>query len=155
MILEKGKKAPTFTLPDREEKEISLADLKGKWVCLYFYPRDMTPGCTTQACSFRDNFDELKKAGVEVIGISADSPQKHEKFVTKYELPFTLLSDEDKKVCEAYGVWQLKKFMGKEFMGIVRTTFLIDKDGNIAHVFTKPKVATQGSDVLEVIRTLE
>lgn len=136
-----GDNAPLFSLPDQEGVIHSLADYKGKTVIIYFYPKDDTPGCTTEACEVRDNIDEFRKLGVEIFGISADSTKKHKAFATKYDLPFPLLSDESHEVCEAYGVWKEKKFMGKSYMGIERTTFTIGEDGKIKHIFEKVKPA--------------
>jgi peroxiredoxin Q/BCP len=134
-----GEKAPVFTLPDQNGVEHSLSQYAGKWVVLYFYPKDDTPGCTKEACNFRDNFAVLKKAKVVAMGVSVDSVKKHAKFVEKYSLPFTLLSDEQKEVVEDYGVWGKKKFMGREYDGILRTTFLIDPQGIIAKVYENVK----------------
>src|ERR1019366_1344369 len=124
-MLKEGQKAPTFILDDDQGKKVSLADFKGQDVVLYFYPKDMTPGCTQEACDFRDNWDTVKKKGAVVLGVSADPVKRHQAFKEKHKLPFTLLSDEGKKMLKKYGVWQKKKFIGREFMGIVRTTFII------------------------------
>ncbi len=134
-------KAPTFTLPDQDGKVHSLSDYLGKKVLLYFYPKDDTPGCTTEACNFRDNIQALGEAGLIVLGVSADGVKSHKKFADKFNLPFPLLSDETKEVCEAYNVWQKKKFMGKEYMGIMRMSFLIDEKGDLAKIYedVKPK----------------
>jgi peroxiredoxin Q/BCP len=136
-----GQKAPLFALHDQDEKLRSLEDYLGKKVLLYFYPKDDTPGCTTEACNFRDNIQALSDAGLVVLGVSADSVKSHKKFADKYTLPFPLLSDENKGVCEAYGVWGKKKFMGREYMGISRMSFLIDEKGNLAKIYedVKPK----------------
>ena len=131
MILQINQPAPAFSLLDQNEKRHTLASYLGKKVLLYFYPKDDTPGCTTEACSFRDNIKDLESRGLVVLGVSADSVKSHKKFAEKYDLPFPLLSDEDKEVCEAYGVWGKKKFMGKEYMGISRSSFLIDEKGNL------------------------
>ncbi|OCL90442.1 thioredoxin-dependent thiol peroxidase [Aliarcobacter thereius] len=139
-MLEIGKVAPDFCAFNQDDTEICLRDIKGNWIVLYFYPKDMTPGCTTQACDFSSNlylFDSLKAS---IIGVSADSSERHRKFIEKYDLSISLLADEDKKMCQDYGVWQLKKFMGKEFMGIVRTTFIINPKGEIAHIWDKVSV---------------
>ena len=129
--LKVGDLAPEIKSKDQNGKEFKLSDLKGKKVVLYFYPKDDTPGCTKQACNLRDNYSELQKNGYEVIGVSADKEAKHQKFIDKYDLPFTLLADEEKEVIQAYDAWGLKKFMGKEYMGIIRKTFVIDEDGTV------------------------
>jgi thioredoxin-dependent peroxiredoxin len=147
-----GDKAPALKLPDETGKTVSLSDFKGKKVVLYFYPKDATPGCTTQACDFRDNLNRLTKAGAVVFGISADSVESHKKFKEKQGLNFPLLSDPDKKAIEAYGVWQEKSLYGRKFMGIVRTTFVIDENGRIAKVFPKVKVAGHVDEVLAALK---
>jgi peroxiredoxin Q/BCP len=136
-----GDTAPDFRLVDQQGKMKALSDFSGQWVVLYFYPKDDTPGCTTEACNFRDNIQALSDAGLVVLGVSADSVKSHKKFADKYTLPFPLLSDENKGVCEAYGVWGKKKFMGREYMGISRMSFLIDEKGNLAKIYedVKPK----------------
>ena len=144
--------APNFkarSLVNGEEKEISLNDFKGKKIALYFYPKDLTPGCTIQAENIRDNYKELEKKGIIVIGVSKDPIKSHINFAQKKELPFILVSDEDTSINELYGVWQLKKFMGWEFMGTVRTTFLIDKNGKIVNIIDKPKVKEHSKEILE------
>jgi peroxiredoxin Q/BCP len=146
-----GTKAPAFTAESSLGKKVKLSDLKGKIVVLYFYPKDDTPGCTKQACSLRDNHGKLQKAGIEVLGVSPDSVASHGKFIDKYELPFTLLADEDQSICSKYGVWQEKSMYGKKFMGVARTTFIIDPDGKIAHVMPKVKPDNHADDVLEWI----
>ena len=146
-------KAPEFSLPDQNGQPRTLADFLGEWVVLYFYPKDDTPGCTKEACSFRDGFARFKRAGIVVLGVSADSVRKHAKFVEKYELPFLLLADESKIVVEQYGVWAKKKFMGREYMGILRTTFLIDPAGKIAKIYENVKPEEHAEEVLsEVLR---
>ena len=146
-------KAPEFSLPDQNGQPRTLADFLGQWVVLYFYPKDDTPGCTKEACSFRDGFARFKRAGIVVLGVSADSVRKHAKFVEKYELPFLLLADESKIVVEQYGVWAKKKFMGREYMGILRTTFLIDPAGKIAKIYENVKPEGHAEEVLaEVLR---
>lgn len=150
-----GKAAPAFTLPAHPAGKVSLKDFKGKQaVVLYFYPRDNTPGCTTEACDFRDRWENLKKQGVAVLGVSTDSVASHEKFAKKFELPFTLLSDEDHAVAEKYGVWVEKSNYGKKYMGLQRATFLIGKDGKIAAVWPKVKVAGHVAQVAEAIAKL-
>lgn len=152
MPVAEGTKAPQFELKDNEGKTHKLSDYLGKTVVVYFYPKDNTKGCTAEACSFRDSYAEFKKAGVPVIGISPDSETSHTKFIDKYELPFILLSDPDHKTCEAYGVWGLKKFMGREYEGVFRTTFVIGPDGKIVKVFEKVKPTDHSLEVLEAIK---
>lgn len=137
MTLTKGAPAPDFLLPDQEGTMHSLSEYKGKWIVLYFYPKDDTPGCTAEACSFRDARTELQQKGLEVIGVSVDPVKSHATFAKKYELPFTLLSDEEKKTVADYGVWAEKSMYGKTYMGILRTTFLIDPAQRIASVYEK------------------
>jgi thioredoxin-dependent peroxiredoxin len=149
-----GTKAPTFKAPDQDGVVRSLKDYAGKWVILYFYPKDDTPGCTKEACSFRDGFAKFKRAGIEVIGVSVDSVKKHAKFVEKYSLPFTLLSDEDKKIVEAYGVWGEKKFMGRKYMGTNRVSYLIDGEGKIAKVYESVKPDEHADEVLADVKQL-
>jgi peroxiredoxin Q/BCP len=132
--LKEGDTAPDFTSVDQDGKTVSLKDFKGKKVVLYFYPKDDTPGCTAESCNLRDNYSGLKKKGYEVLGVSADSVKSHKKFEQKFKLPFPLLADTERKIIDAYGVWGKKKFWGKEFMGIVRTTFLIDEKGKIEKI---------------------
>ena len=141
MPLKLGNKAPMFTLPDQNGEKVALKDFKGKKVVLYFYPKDLTPGCTTEACDFRDASAAFKRKSCVVLGISRDNVAMHLKFQEKHQLNFSLLADEDGKVCEKYGVWQEKKLYGKEYLGIVRTTFIIDEAGKIAKIFPKVKVA--------------
>jgi thioredoxin-dependent peroxiredoxin len=140
-------KAPTFSLSDQDGVIHTLEQYKGKKVLLYFYPKDDTPGCTTEACNFRDGYDEFKKMGLVILGVSADAVKSHKKFADKFELPFPLLSDETKEVCEAYGVWGMKKFMGKEYMGISRSSFLIDEQGNIAKIYAEVKAKEHAEEV--------
>jgi thioredoxin-dependent peroxiredoxin len=149
MSIKAGSKAPAFTGVDQNGNSISLKDFKGKKVVLYFYPKDDTPGCTAQACNLRDNHSDLLKKGFVVIGVSVDSVKKHKKFEEKYELPFSLIADEDKKIVEAYGVWGEKKFMGKTYMGTTRTTFLIDEAGKIKAIVAKPDTKNHAAEVLE------
>lgn len=154
MYKKAGIKAPVFTAPDQTGTVKTLKDYSGKWVILYFYPKDDTPGCTKEACAFRDGFSKFKKAGIEIIGVSVDSVKKHEKFVQKYSLPFTLLADEDKKIVTAYGVWGEKKFMGREYMGTNRVSYLIDPAGRIAKVYEKVKPEEHADEVLHDVNQL-
>lgn len=154
-MLKEGAKAPAFSLPDDSGKKTSLADFKGKKVVLYFYPKDMTPGCTTEACDFQAALSDYKKKKSVVLGISRDSVARHEKFKEKYGLAFPLLSDEDGKVCAAYGVWKEKSLYGRKFMGIERTTFLIDSKGKIAKIFPKVKVNGHSQAILEALSEID
>ncbi len=147
--LKEGDKAPVFDGVDQNGKTISLSDFKGKKVIIYFYPKDDTPGCTAQACNLRDNHNELIQKGFQVVGISTDSVKSHKKFEDKYSLPFPLIADEEKKIVEEYGVWGEKNFMGKNYMGTNRTTFLIDEDGTIKKIITKPDTKNQTQQVLD------
>jgi len=135
-----GDNAPAFCRPNQDHEEICLRDLSGKWIVLYFYPRDNTPGCTTEACDFSHELEAFEALDAIVLGVSPDSPQKHRNFIAKKALTITLLADEDKSLCQDYGVWQLKKFMGKESMGVVRSTFIISPDGKIAALWRSVKV---------------
>ncbi|MDD2696017.1 MAG: thioredoxin-dependent thiol peroxidase [Anaerolineales bacterium] len=146
-----GSKAPEFTLSDDTGVQRSLADYRGSPVVLYFYPKDDTPGCTTEACGFRDDYSAYQKAGVVILGVSPDTPQKHSRFKSKYNLPFTLLADSDHRVCELYGVWGRKKFMGREYDGVFRTTFLIDAQGTILKVFEKVKPEHHSQEILQAL----
>ena len=134
-MLKVGDKAPAFCAFNQDDTEICLRDIVGNWIVLYFYPKDMTPGCTTQACDFTANLYKFDNLKATIIGVSPDDSAKHRKFIEKYDLGITLLADEDKKMAQDYGVWQLKTFMGRESMGVVRTSFLIDESGNLEHVF--------------------
>jgi len=154
MALKIGDKAPAFKLKNQDGELISLSDLKEKPVVLYFYPKDDTPGCTKEACNFRDEFPKFGKMKAEIIGISADSVESHKKFAEKYKLPFNLLSDEKKEVIEKYGVWQQKSMYGKKYMGIVRTTFIIDASGKIRNIFPKVKVDEHNKEVMEALKEL-
>lgn len=147
--LKEGSKAPVFEGVDQNGNTVSLDDFKGKKVILYFYPKDDTPGCTAQACNLRDNYQELIQKGFQVVGISTDSVKSHKKFEDKYSLPFPLIADEEKKIVEQYGVWGEKKFLGKSYMGTTRTTFLIDEEGNIKKIITKPETKNQTQQVLD------
>ena len=140
--------APEFELSDATGKMHKLSDYRGKPVVLYFYPKDDTPGCTTEACGFRDDYGLFQAAGVVVLGVSPDAPKSHAKFAEKYQLPFTLLSDPDHAVCEKYEVWGLKKYMGREYFGVFRTTFLIDAEGNIKKVFANVKPDGHSTEIL-------
>lgn len=151
MKLQIGSSAPDFSLPDQNNVNHTLSRYRGHWVVLYFYPKDQTPGCTTEACAFRDNFAALKKSGAIVLGISADSMASHERFVKKHALPFPLLSDLDKTVVKLYNVWAPKKFLGREFLGIKRASFLIRPDGRIARIYEKVKPQTHPNEVLQDI----
>lgn len=155
MSITVGSKAPDFTLPDQDGKNHALSDYKGKWVLLYFYPKDDTPGCTKEACTIRDNWSAFKKAGITVLGVSKDSVKSHAKFVTKYQLPFTILADEEKKVVEMYGVWQEKKLYGRAYMGIARWSFLIDPQGKIAKVYEGVKPAEHAEEVLADVQAMQ
>lgn len=154
MKLKISQKAPDFKLPDQDGKVHKLSDYKGQWVLLYFYPKDNTSGCTVEACGIRDNFPAFQKLKAKVFGVSADSVQSHKKFAEKYKLPFTLLADEDKKALNAYGVWAKKKMMGREYMGIVRTSFLIDPRGNIAKIYENVKPPVHAEEVLRDLKSL-
>jgi peroxiredoxin Q/BCP len=141
-----GSKAPDFT---------GLKDLKGKNIVLYFYPKDDTPGCTVEACGLRDSFKEIEKLKAVILGVSPDSAKSHDKFISKFKLPFTLLADEDKKICQAYGVWVEKSMYGKKYMGVARTTFIIDKNGKIAKVFEKVKPEGHNQEIIVFLKTLK
>lgn len=145
-------KAPDFTLPASNGEHVTLSQFRGKYVVLYFYPKDMTPGCTTEACEFRDHYEAFNELGAVVIGISSDSLERHNKFIEKHSLPFLLLSDEKKDVAKAYNVWKLKKNFGKEYMGIERSTFLIDPSGHIVKEWRKVKVNGHVEEVLDALK---
>ena len=150
-MVKEGKKAPDFAGKKQDGKPVKLSSFKTKKnIVLYFYPKDMTPGCTTEACDFKDQFKKFKNT--IIIGISADSSERHRKFIDKYNLPFELIADENKKICEKYGVWQEKKLYGKTYMGIVRSTFIIDKIGIVQKIFTKVKVKGHVDEVLESLK---
>ena len=146
-----GAKAPSFSLPDQNTEIVSLKSLSGKKVVLYFYPKDMTSGCTQEACDFKDAFPKFGKLDAIVIGISKDSVKSHQKFIEKYELPFTLLSDENVEVCIKYGVWKEKSMYGRKYMGIERTTFIIDENGNIRNIFPKVKINGHVEEVMQAL----
>lgn len=150
-MLEVGVKAPNFRLQDKDGNEVSLSDFKNKKVVLYFYPRDNTPGCTKQACAFRDRYEQFTEKDVAVIGISKDSVKSHSNFATKHELPFVLLSDPDLEAIKAYDVWQEKKLYGKTSMGVVRTTYIIDENGMIEKVYNKVKTDKNAEEILEYL----
>jgi peroxiredoxin Q/BCP len=150
-MVEVGKPAPTFTLPSDGGEDVSLESFRGQPVVLYFYPRDDTPGCTKQACGIRDHWGEFERRGAVVLGVSRDSATRHVKFKDKYGLPFTLLADEDHAVSEAYGVWVEKSMAGRKYMGIERSTFVIDADGNVTKVMRRVKPDTHADDVLAAL----
>ena len=150
-MLEIGMKAPQFTLPDKDGNMVSLSDFLGKKVVLYFYPKDNTPGCTRQACAFAGAYESFKDNDIVVIGISKDSVASHKKFAEKYDLPFILISDKELDAIQAYGVWQEKKLYGKVSMGVVRTTFIIDENGNIEKIMPKVKPDTNAAEILEYL----
>ena len=151
LTLKEGDQAPSFTVATNGGGKISLADFKGQNVVLYFYPKDDTPGCTKEACSFRDHFAEFKKRGAVVLGVSTDPVKSHDKFTEKFKLPFTLLADDDKKIVQAYGVWGEKKFMGRKYMGTHRVTFLIGEDGKIKKIWPKVKPEEHVAEVLAAL----
>jgi peroxiredoxin Q/BCP len=146
-----GKKAPDFSLQDESGAERKLSEFRGKPVVLYFYPKDDTPGCTKEACGFRDAYSEYEDEGVVILGVSPDTTAAHTRFKAKYDLPFTLLADPEHRVCETYGVWGQKKFRGREYMGVLRTTFLIHPDGTLARVFEGVKPEAHSAEVLEAL----
>ena len=153
-MLEVGTKAPLFCASNQDDVEICLRDILGKWIVLYFYPKDNTPGCTTQACDFTEALPQFDNLDAIILGVSPDSTEKHRKFIEKKDLEITLLADEEKTMCESYGVWQLKKFMGKEFMGVVRSTFIINPEGEIAAIWEKVSVRKKKKKNGETIETL-
>jgi thioredoxin-dependent peroxiredoxin len=148
-MLKEGDKAPAFTSKDQDGKTVKLSDYKGKRVVLYFYPKDDTPGCTKEACSFRDADDVFNAKGIKVLGVSTDDEKSHQKFISKFQLPFDLLADTDKKIVESYGVWGEKSMYGRKYMGTLRKTFLIDENGKIAKIFDKVNVAEHADEVLK------
>jgi peroxiredoxin Q/BCP len=155
MPLSAGDKAPDFTLPDQDGKEHTLSNYKGSPVVLYFYPKDQTSGCTKEACAFRDDYSAYREAGVIILGVSPDSPRSHTDFIAKYELPFTLLADTDHEVLKLYSAWGLKKMYGREYEGVLRTTYLIGADGKIAKVYEKVKPAAHSEEILADLKELE
>lgn len=152
VTLKEGEKAPAFSGRDQHGKKISLSDYKGKKLVLYFYPEDDTPTCTIQACNLRDNYGLLKKNGFEVIGVSPDDEKSHHKFETKFHLPFTLLSDTEHTILNKYGVWDQKKLFGHEYMGVLRTTFVIDEKGVIQKIFTRPKNKAHAEEIIAAMK---
>jgi len=151
MELKQGDQAPDFTSTDQNGNSISLSDYKGKKVILYFYPKDSTPGCTAEACDFRDNYQGLAAKGIEVLGVSVDDEKSHQKFIHKFNLPFTLLADTDHQIVNTYGVWAEKNMYGRKYMGINRTTFIIDEHGKIAHIITKVDTGNATAQVLALL----
>ena len=151
-MVEEGKPAPDFQLTDDRGEQVKLSDLRGKPVVLYFYPKDDTPGCTKQACGIRDAWGEFERAGAVVLGVSPDDERSHVKFKEKYDLPFTLLADTDHATAEEYGVWKEKTFAGKTYMGVERSTFVIDPDGNVGRIFRKVKPDEHADQVLDALR---
>jgi peroxiredoxin Q/BCP len=154
-MLDVGTQVPDFCLPNQDEEEICFRDIKGRWIVLYFYPKDNTPGCTTEACDFTAALPDFTGLDAIVLGVSPDSPEKHRKFIEKKELGITLLADEDKELCNLFGIWQLKKFMGKEYMGVVRSTFIIDPDGKVAATWTKVRVKEHVDAVKAKLKELQ
>lgn len=153
-VFEIGETAPAFTLPNQVGKEIKLSDYKNRWVVLYFYPKDDTPGCTTEACEFTDNIWSFAKLGTDVLGVSPDSPEKHRAFIAKYKLQVTLLSDPDHTVMEKYGAWGVKKMYGRDVVGVIRSTCIIDAKGKIAHIWTAVKAAGHAEKVKDKLAEL-
>jgi len=154
ITLKAGDEAPEFTLPDQDGKSHALADYRGQWVLLYFYPKDDTAGCTKEACMIRDDFHNFQEIGAVVLGVSVDSVASHKKFAEKYQLPFTLLADEEKAVVNQYGVWGLKKFMGREYEGTLRVSFLIDPEGKVAKVYEDVKPEVHAQEVIADLKAL-
>lgn len=150
-MLEAGAKVPDINVQDQDGNSLNISQLKGQKIVLYFYPKDDTPGCTAEACNFRDNYSILEAKGFKVIGVSPDNEAKHQKFITKYELPFTLIADKDTTLANAFGVWGPKKFMGKEYDGIHRTTFIIDEEGTITHVIKKVDTKNSTQQILDLV----
>ncbi|MGI8638945.1 MAG: thioredoxin-dependent thiol peroxidase [Pyrinomonadaceae bacterium] len=149
MMLKESDTAPDFTVKDQNGEEVKLSDFRGKKVVLYFYPKDDTPGCTKEACSLRDGFSTFEEKGIKILGVSMDNEKSHQKFISKYELPFTLLADTDHAIADAYGSYGDKQFMGKTYTGILRKTFLIDEEGKVVKIFDKVKVDEHADEVLE------
>jgi len=151
ITLKEGDKAPAFSGKDQDGKKISLADYKGKKLVLYFYPQDLTPTCTVQACNLRDNFSLLKKKGFEILGVSPDDEEKHKKFEQRNKLPFPLIADTTHKILEKYGVWDWKQMFGHKYMGVLRTTFVIDEKGTIQKIFLKPKSKSHAEEIIKAM----
>ncbi|HHD78246.1 MAG TPA: thioredoxin-dependent thiol peroxidase [Epsilonproteobacteria bacterium] len=154
-MLQVGDAVPDFCLPNQDEEEICLRDIRGRWIVLYFYPKDNTPGCTTEACDFTVALPDLEGLDAIVLGVSPDSPKKHRNFIEKKDLKITLLADEEKELCNLFGIWQLKKFMGKEYMGVVRSTFLINPEGKVAAIWDKVRVKGHVEAVKEKLQALQ
>lgn len=154
-MLEINTKAPEFCLPNQDNTEICLRDLSGKWIVLYFYPKDNTPGCTTEACDFTEAMPDFEELDAVILGVSPDSPKKHTNFIEKKDLKITLLADEEKELCNSYDVWKLKKFMGREYMGVVRTTYIISPDGEIVAAWDKVRVKAHVEAVKEKLQELK
>ncbi|UCH65785.1 MAG: thioredoxin-dependent thiol peroxidase [Ignavibacterium sp.] len=154
-MVKEGNKAPAITLKDQDREKVTLNDFKGKNIVLYFYPKDNTSGCTKEACNFRDDFPRFGKLNAVILGVSPDSVESHKKFAEKYDLPFKLLSDEKKKVIEKYGVWKEKSMYGRKYMGVERSTFIIDKNGNVNKIFRKVKVADHNKEITEALKELK
>jgi len=154
-MLEIGDAIPPFCLPNQDDEEICFRDIKGRWAVIYFYPKDNTPGCTTEACDFTEALPDFNGLEAIILGVSPDSPKKHRNFIEKKALKITLLADEDKELCKSFGMWQLKKFMGKEYMGVVRSTFLIAPDGTLAYKWEKVRVKNHVVDVKEKLIELQ
>jgi len=150
-VLQVGDLAPVFKLNNQDGKSIQLSDFKGQKIVLFFYPKDMTPGCTNEACNLRDNYDYFTQNNIGLLGISPDPEARHIKFREKHSLPFDLLADEEKVMINDYGIWQLKKFMGKEYMGVVRTTFIVDEEGQIAHIISKVKTKDHTNQIQAIL----
>lgn len=150
--LKVGDQAPEFSIKDQNGNSVSLGDYNGKRVAIYFYPKDQTPGCTAQACNLRDNYSDLSKEGIVVLGVSADTEQSHQKFIEKFNLPFVLLSDPEKVMLEAYGVWGEKRFMGKKYMGITRTTFVLNESHQIIGIIEKPNTKDHATEIFSFYR---
>jgi peroxiredoxin Q/BCP len=155
MKLKIGQLAPDFTAPDQDGKMHTLSDSRGSWTLVYFYPKDDTSGCTKEACSIRDMMPHFKKLSLAILGVSVDSVKSHKKFEKKYDLPFTLISDEDKKIVKAYGVWGKKKFWGREYMGTLRTSFLVDPEGMIAKIYEDVDPETHAEEILEDLKKMK
>ena len=154
-MLKIGDVIPEFCLANQDEEEICFRDIKGRWIVLYFYPKDNTPGCTTQACDFTQSLPDFEALDAIILGVSPDSPKKHRNFIEKKSLKITLLADEEKELCKSFGVWQLKKFMGKEYMGVVRSTFIINPEGKVAMVWEKVRVKGHIDEVKEKLALLQ